>query len=155
VLIGIAALGAANLAGCGGRSTGVSATELTQLRTEMAAARTATASANAPAVMTALRALQGEIASLRSRGALAPARARTLLIEIGQAQARVATDLPAAPQPAPAPSAPLGAAPPAAGAGTAPGPDAAKPHDKGKGKDHGKALGLDKQHGKSGGNGGD
>jgi hypothetical protein len=139
-LTAAALLGAAALGGCGGGTTAVGAADLTRMRTEIATARTAAASANATGVLSALAALRRTVMQLHSRGALADDRARTLLIEIGQAQARVATDVP-------------GTA--AAGAPNAQGPDAAPPHDNGNGKDHGKALGLGKHGGDGGGNGGD
>jgi hypothetical protein len=159
-LIVAALLDAAVLGGCGGGSAGVGvgAAELTRMRTEIAAARTAAASADPTGVLSALGALRRTVTGLHSRGALADDRTRTLLIEIGQAQARVATDVPAGPAAAgaatPPGAAPSGPAPP--GAGSVQGPDGALPHDNGKGKDHGKALGLGKQHGgDGGGNGGD
>jgi hypothetical protein len=155
-----ALLGAATLGGCGGGATGVSAAELTRMRTEIAAARTAAATANPTGVLSELGALRQSVTLLHSRGALTDGRARTLLTEIGQAQARVATDVPAGAAAAGATTPPLATAPsgPAsAGGGNAQGPDGATPHDNGPGKDHGKALGLGKHPGKhhGGGNGGD
>jgi hypothetical protein len=157
-LISAALLGAAALGGCGGRGTGVATAELTRMRTEIAAARSAAATANPTGVMSALGALRRTITLLHSRGALTDDRTRTLLIEIGQAQARVATDVPTGTAAAGATTPPRGApsGPASAGDGNVQGPDGGPPHDNGQGKDHGKALGLGKQHGGDGGsNGGD
>jgi hypothetical protein len=157
-LIVVALLGAAALGGCGGASVGVGAAELTRMRTEIAAARTAAASADPTGVLSALGALRRIVTLLHSRGALTNDRATTLLTEIGQARARVATDLPAGTAAAGATTPPGAAAggPASPGAASAQAPDGALPHDNGQGKDHGKALGLAKHHGgDGGGNGGD
>lgn len=135
-------LGAAQLGGCGGAAT-LGAAQLTQLRTDIAGARTAAADRDPSAVQSALSKLEREVASLRARGALPAARATALLTEIGQARARVPADVAPA---APAPVAPQ--LPPAPG--PQPGAADGHPHDNGNGKDHGKGHGKGKANGDGG-----
>jgi hypothetical protein len=153
---GMAVLAAAALlAGCGG-GTSLGTAQLTQLRSDIAAARTGAANRDPAAVEAALTALQGKVESLRSAGALSPSRAAGLVTEIGQARARVPSDVVPAPPTPPAASAPVApgpAQPPAPGDRSVPGHDNGNGNGKDHAKDHGKAKG--KGHGKGNGDGGD
>lgn len=143
------------LQGCGGSSpAALSASSATRLHGEVQSIRSAAAKHDARMAHTAVGVLRRDIGRLAASGQLNRSDARVLLVEAGQLDGRVSTEVkPVAPPPAT--SQPSAVSPSTPSVGVQDGDGSGNGNGKGKGKGKGEGKGNGKREGKGGEHGGD